>query len=91
MMFKQCTKALQLNHPDYAEPIEIPQGTPVAIHVAATHRDERYFYNPLEFIPERFISGDAKTMNEAGMLLSFGGGPRICLGESRVLFKIRII
>lgn len=78
---KKCIKTLQLKHPDHGQTIEIPEGTPVLIHVAAMHLDEAYFENPEQFIPQRFITSYARKFNEECILLTFGGGPRVCLGE----------
>lgn len=89
MLIKKCTKTFQLHHPDHAHPIEIPEGVPVLIHIAAIHRDESYFEDALQFNPERFITGDAKKMNEEGMLLIFGGGARVCLGMKFAIAQMK--
>lgn len=81
LLVKQCTKTFELKHPDHAHPIEIPEGTPVMFHLAAIHRDPNNFDRPLEFHPDRFADG-SKKLNDEGMFLAFGGGPRTCLGAS---------
>lgn len=45
-------------------------------------RDPEYYPMPLEFIPERFDSanGGIKAFKDRGVFLTFGDGPRFCLG-----------
>lgn len=59
------------------------------VHIAAIHRDPRNYANPLSFDPDRFLVSDAKKLNEEGMLLSFGCGPRICIGMKFALAQIK--
>lgn len=87
MLIRQCTKDFQFKHPDHAEPIQIEKGTPVMIHVAAIHRDPKYYEHPMEFDPDRFYLKDLRKLNADGMLLSFGGGPRTCLGKCVVVLS----
>lgn len=82
MLIRQCTKDFELNHPDHEKPIHIPKGTPMMIHIAAIHRDPKNFDNPMEFDPDRFLEKNAKQYFLEGKLMTFGGGPRTCLGES---------
>ena len=44
------------------------------------HRDQRYFDQPLEFRPERWI-GPAAGKISAGAYFPFGDGPRRCIGQ----------
>lgn len=46
-----------------------------------THRDPRYFPEPLRFDPERF-SSEAKSQRIRFTYVPFGAGPRQCIGES---------
>ncbi|VDC04500.1 unnamed protein product [Peniophora sp. CBMAI 1063] len=56
--------------------IPVPKGMPVNIHVSGLHHNPRYWENPNEFIPERFL-GDYKK----DAFLPFSGGPRACIGR----------
>lgn len=70
-----------MNHTGLVDPLKITKGTPVMIHISAIHRDARNYEEPTVFNPERFLVNDAKKLSEDGMFLSFGCGPRICLGK----------
>lgn len=43
------------------------------------HHDPKYYPNPDIFDPERF-SPEEKAKRPSGTQLSFGDGPRLCLG-----------
>ena len=62
----------------------IPQGCTVFVNVWAIHRDPRYWDNPLEFNPERFLAreGTDKYDFKGNNLkfLPFGSGRRLCPG-----------
>ena len=45
------------------------------------HRDSRYFEQPEQFMPERWLDGLEKRLPK-GVYFPFGGGPRICIGNS---------
>ena len=61
------------------------------VHIAAIHRDERFHRNPTEFYPERFFEeGGRKKMAADGTLLTFGGGPRVCLGYRFALLEMKM-
>uniref|UniRef100_A0A0A9Z5T4 Putative cytochrome P450 6a13 n=1 Tax=Lygus hesperus TaxID=30085 RepID=A0A0A9Z5T4_LYGHE len=55
---------------------EFKVGDLLEIPVYAIHRDPQYFENPLSFDPDRFLT---EPNNPA--LLTFGVGPRACLGS----------
>lgn len=59
---------------------DVPEGTNVIISIYTVQRDPRFWKEPLEFRPERFLEGtEEKTHRFA--YLPFGGGPRICIGS----------
>lgn len=59
---------------------DVPAGTNVIISIFTVQRDPRFWKDPLEFRPERFLEGtEEKTHRFA--YLPFGGGPRICIGS----------
>lgn len=58
------------------EDLFIPKGSLVLLSAYLTQRDERYFANPLDFVPERF--GERIS---PWTYFPFGGGHRHCLGE----------
>lgn len=56
----------------------IEKGTQVMISVDGIHYDAKYFKEPTRFMPERF-SGEKVPFSERPFL-SFGDGPRNCIG-----------
>ncbi len=56
-------------------------GSIVLVSQWITHRDERFFFNPGAFVPERW-SGDEHPPRPRYAYFPFGGGSRVCIGES---------
>ena len=59
----------------------LPARTTVLISQFITHRDPRFFQDPLRFDPERF-SAEAKARRAKFTYFPFGAGARQCIGES---------
>ncbi len=59
----------------------LPARTTVLISQFVTHRDERFFPDPLRFDPERFTP-EAKARRTKFTYFPFGAGFRQCIGES---------
>jgi cytochrome P450 len=58
---------------------DIPAGTPVSMSIYLIHRmNPTIFPQPDEYIPERWLSPNAKSLKK--YLVPFGKGPRACLG-----------
>ncbi|CAD7079519.1 unnamed protein product [Hermetia illucens] len=57
----------------------IEKGTTVVIPAYEIHHDERYYPNPEKFDPDRFLQEVWKTRHPMSFL-SFGEGPRNCIG-----------
>jgi cytochrome P450 len=66
------------------EPLEVtggyvlPKGAQVTLSPWVTHRDARFFPNPLGFDPDRF---EHERSWPRFAYFPFGGGPRICVGN----------
>ena len=58
----------------------IPAGSIVLLSQWITHRDARYFPDPLRFDPQRFTA-EAQAARPRFSYFPFGGGPRVCIGE----------
>ncbi|MFE9403032.1 cytochrome P450 [Streptomyces sp. NPDC006530] len=67
----------------------IPPGTRIWTSQWATHRDARWFRDPLEFRPERWAR-DAEEIPEYAWF-PFGGGPRACLGTRFALVEAVLV
>ena len=59
----------------------LPAKTTVLMSQFVTHRDERFFPDPLRFDPERFTP-EAKMKRQKFSYFPFGAGFRQCIGES---------
>jgi len=59
----------------------LPARTTVLISQFVTHRDPRYFPDPLRFDPNRF-SAEGKSRRGKFTYFPFGAGARQCIGES---------
>ena len=59
----------------------LPARTTVLISQFVTHRDPRYFPDPLRFDPDRF-SAEGKAQRTKFTYFPFGAGVRQCIGES---------
>jgi cytochrome P450 len=62
-------------------PYRLPAGTTVLMCQFITHRDGRYFPEPMKFDPERFTP-EAKAARQRFTYFPFGMGPRQCIGEA---------
>ena len=58
----------------------VPRGAIVIVSQYVTHRDPRWWPDPDRFDPERFA--DDSTSRAKFSYFPFGGGSRICIGES---------
>ena len=70
------------------EHIVIEEGTIAEVAVNAANRNPIYWPDPDKFNPERF--NPEHSSNEPLAFLSFGAGPRICLGRTLALANIKI-
>lgn len=65
---------------------DLPRGSVVLASQYAMHRDERYWTDPLEFLPQRWLTEDGRFDEKApgvprGTWFPFGFGTRRCIGE----------
>jgi cytochrome P450 len=65
----------------------IRPGTTVLIPIHHIHHDERWWPDPETFDPTRFL-GDAANDPPRSAYLPFGGGRRICIGQSFALMEM---
>ncbi|XP_026762327.3 cytochrome P450 6B5-like [Galleria mellonella] len=75
-LIRECTST------NYTFPelnLNIEKGIKTIIPIAAIHNDEKYFKNPEQFDPERFIDGPKECIRNF-IFLPFGEGPRACVG-----------
>lgn len=70
--------------------VRVAPGTTIAIWPYVTHRNPKLWPEPLRFDPERFAP-ERVAQRHRFAYLPFGGGPRICIGNSFALTEAQII
>jgi retinoid hydroxylase len=83
--FRKVIKTTQFNG------YQIPEGWLALYRIESAHQDERCYTNPEQFDPERFSPERAEQKRFDYSLVSFGGGPRICLGMAFAKLEIKIL
>ena len=81
--FRQATVDTTIPNSD----VKLPKGTRINIPFYAVHFDERNFEEPQKLIPERFLEKDRV---KPCTMLSFGAGPRYCIGQRFAMLSIKI-
>src|SRR5882757_2411556 len=79
--------AREATEDDVIDGHHIRPGTTVLIPIHHIHHDERWWPDPETFDPNRFI-GDAIKDRPRSAYLPFGGGRRICIGQSFALMEM---
>ncbi|OTA64804.1 cytochrome P450 [Hypoxylon sp. EC38] len=70
----------------------IPGGTAVGFTSFAAYREESYFRDANEFIPERWLGTDPRYDNDnCSVVQHFGYGPMNCLGMNLARLELRMI
>lgn len=68
----------------------IEKGGIFLIYPLVTHRDERFFPEPLKFDPERFSPARERQIPNMAYF-PFGGGPHVCIGKTLAMMEMTII
>ncbi len=68
----------------------VPRGTTVIVSQWVTHRDGRFFDEPLAFRPERWSDELARRLPRYAYF-PFGGGPRVCIGSGFALQEAALV
>jgi cytochrome P450 len=68
----------------------VPAGSPVMVSQWVTQRDPRWFPEPERFSPERWADGPEGRLPRFAYF-PFGGGPRLCIGQSFALMEAALI
>ncbi|KAK3093614.1 hypothetical protein FSP39_018126, partial [Pinctada imbricata] len=69
----------------------IPKNTPLQICTGTTCRDEKYFQNPDQFLPERWLREDSERKVDPFVFVPFGHGPRNCVGQRFAEIEIHVL
>lgn len=68
----------------------VPQDWQVLYRIEATHQDENIYFEPGKFDPERFNSERQEDKKAEFSLITFGGGPRFCLGYAFAQMEMKL-
>ncbi|XP_067890516.1 cytochrome P450 4V2-like [Heterodontus francisci] len=74
----------------YIGGFKVPKGVNAMIIPYALHRDPRYFPDPEEFRPERFLQKNSNKMNPYAFI-PFSAGIRNCIGQKFALIEEKVI
>jgi cytochrome P450 len=75
---------------DHIGGVRVPPGASVTVSIYVTHRNPNLWPEPERFDPERFAPAAAATRHRFAYL-PFGGGPRICIGNSFAMADVQVI
>jgi cytochrome P450/nitrite reductase/ring-hydroxylating ferredoxin subunit len=70
--------------------IFVPKGTRMTVLLRPAAIDQQNFVDPLAFRPERWLE-DVDGAHNAGALIPFGSGPRMCPGRSLALLEMKTL
>ncbi len=71
-------------------PYRVPRGTGVIVSVYTINRSPRYWNDPRDFDPDRFLPGrDARRPSY--LPFAFGAGPRMCIGAAFASTEVRLV
>ncbi len=80
----------QAKENDQLGAFEIPAGTVVMISPFVTHRNPKFWSNPEKFEAGRFLEPATKERHKFSYI-PFGGGPRVCIGNTFALMEAQLI
>jgi cytochrome P450 len=69
----------------------LPVGTHLRVALAACHRMPRYFADPGQFDPSRFAPPREEDRKTPYSLVTFGGGPRLCIGVNFANIEVKAL
>lgn len=81
MISKECSEETELEYIKGTK-VTVEKGMNIYLPLYQLQRDAEFYPKPNDFIPERFAPehGGLKAFRDKGVFLSFGDGPRLCLG-----------
>src|SRR5262249_55056332 len=83
-------KARQSVQDDTIAGYRIPAGTILLLSPWTTHRDSRFWPDPLRFDPERFADESIQRASRFDYF-PFAGGPRVCVGQRFAIMEAQTV
>ena len=84
VFLRQATSDLEIGGYD------VSRGSLVTLSSFVTHRDARWFPDPMSFDPSRFLEPNADRI-PPGAYFPFGAGPRTCIGQGFAMTEMTLI
>ncbi|CAL8111103.1 unnamed protein product [Orchesella dallaii] len=72
------------------EEVELPKGTNVCVLVEGIHHNPKYYPDPLQFKPERFLAENSQSRSQFAYI-PFSAGPRNCIGYKFGLMEVKLM
>lgn len=69
----------------------IPKGTIVRVGLAGTHYLSSVWKDPMVFDPDRFAAPREEDKKTPYALVTFGGGPRVCIGQHFAMIETKAL
>ena len=63
----------------------------IIVFQSAIMKDQKYWSNPDQFIPERFLSNGKYITTRPSAFIPFGVGRRVCLGEKLAIADLFLV
>ncbi|XP_065127837.1 cytochrome P450 4V7 [Paramisgurnus dabryanus] len=82
--------ARSICEPCHIHGFKVPKGVNAVIIPYALHRDPRYFPEPEEFRPERFLPENSKGRHPYAYI-PFSAGPRNCIGQRFAMMEEKVV
>ncbi|EFN83828.1 Cytochrome P450 9e2, partial [Harpegnathos saltator] len=87
---RECEKDFQLPPAlPGGQTFTLKKGMLVWASIYGLHHDEKYYDEPEEFRPERFL--DSNTYHNSPCYIPFGSGPRICIANRFAILEIKVL
>jgi len=67
----------------------IRKNTLIGVSFYELHRNPKYWENPSDFVPERFLGGQKKESLQ--YFYPFGAGPRMCIGFGFAMYEMALV
>ncbi|CAN1828522.1 Cytochrome P450 709B2 [Linum perenne] len=84
--FRTTTQDMKLGN------LDIPKGTSLFIPIIMIHRSRQLWgHDSNEFKPTRFENGVSMAANHPNAFLSFGIGPRVCIGQNFAMMQAKSV